>query len=388
MTEKLYDINAYDTEFTANVLSCEKCEDGRYAVVLDRTLFFPEEGGQTPDRGTLGGAEVLDVQIGKDGTITHYTNEALSNDVSGSIDFFHRFSNMQNHTGEHIFSGLVHSRFGYDNVGFHLSDNTVTMDYNGAFTDEDIRELEREANEVIFKNLPIRAWYPSEEELKSLDYRSKLDLTENVRIVEIEGVDLCACCAPHVKGTAEVGMLKVLYYMPHRGGTRFTILCGRRALFDYEEKQDTLLSISRGYSTSPDKLAEVLKKQQAELLDVKYALEKKIREALIREAKDLLQRIDKGDNIEKNIFSDVFDKKSLIIFSDDATESAARDTVNVMKEKTDEYIAIFMKQEDEKYRYVIGAKEKDAREIQKLLKERFDAKGGGKPEMIQGTVEV
>ena len=387
MTEKLYDINAYDTEFTANVLSCEKCEDGRYAVVLDRTLFFPEEGGQTPDRGTLGGAEVLDVQIGKDGTITHYT-KSLPLEGSGSIDFFHRFSNMQNHTGEHIFSGLVHSRFGYDNVGFHLSDNTVTMDYNGAFTDEDIRELEREANEVIFKNLPIRAWYPSEEELKSLDYRSKLDLTENVRIVEIEGVDLCACCAPHVKGTAEVGMLKVLYYMPHRGGTRFTILCGRRALLDYEEKQDTLLSISRGYSTSPDKLAEVLKKQQAELLDVKYALEKKIREALIREAKDLLQRIDKGDNIEKNIFSDVFDKKSLIIFSDDATESTARDTVNVMKEKTDEYIAIFMKQEDEKYRYVIGAKEKDAREIQKLLKERFDAKGGGKPEMIQGTVEA
>jgi alanyl-tRNA synthetase len=212
-TIKLFDSDAYATDFSASVLSAElieKKKSSHWEIVLDRTLFFPEEGGQTPDTGTIDGHPVIDVQL--DGNVIRHSIKAEKTDggqppfapgqlVRGQIDFGHRFSNMQNHSGEHILSGLVHNRFGYDNVGFHLSDNTVTLDFNGPLTDEDILWLEQTANRVVWDNKEIRGWYPDPEELQSIEYRSKKEIDGPLRLVEIAGVDLCACCAPHVRRT-------------------------------------------------------------------------------------------------------------------------------------------------------------------------------------------
>ena len=213
-TKKLYDLDAYGTEFEAKVLTCEevkKKDTTGYAVTLDQTLFFPEEGGQSPDQGTINGISVLDVQIKKDVIIhTLAAPVEVGSTVKGKIDWKHRFYNMQQHSGEHIFSGLVHSRFGYENVGFHLSDQTVTMDFNGVLSEADVAEVEYAVNEAIIKNIPIEVTFPTKEELETLDYRSKIEIEGQVRIVKIPGYDVCACCAPHVKRTGEIGMLKVL----------------------------------------------------------------------------------------------------------------------------------------------------------------------------------
>ena len=209
-------------------------------VILDQTLFFPEEGGQTPDTGTLGGFPVIDVQL--DGNVIRHFVRIPADDksameilvpgriISGQIDFAHRFSNMQNHSGEHILSGLVHGKFGYDNVGFHLSDNTVTLDFNGPLSDEDILWLEKAANRVVWDDLEIRAWYPDEETLEKTPYRSKKEIDGPLRLVEIPGVDVCACCAPHVHRTGEIGVIKIIRTLRERSGIRLTILCGSRAL--------------------------------------------------------------------------------------------------------------------------------------------------------------
>ncbi len=187
------DINI--TDFTATVVSCESvAEKKQYKVLLDATAFFPEEGGQSADKGTLNGLEVLDVKI-KNDFIYHFLPEPLAegSTVTGHVDWAQRFDFMQQHSGEHIISGLVHKQFGYNNVGFHLSNNEVTLDFNGDFTTEQLRDIELRANEVIYQNLPVEVSYPSKEELAALTYRSKTEIEGQVRIVAIPGVDVCAC---------------------------------------------------------------------------------------------------------------------------------------------------------------------------------------------------
>ena len=203
MTLKLYDNDSFLFSFSARVLSCESAGE-RWRAVLDRTAFFPEGGGQPADPGTLGGVPVLDVQEEPDG-IAHYLPSPLpeGETVQGELDRAVRLRRMQNHTGEHILCGLAHRHYGYENVGFHLGEDAVTMDLSGELTPEQLRALEREANEVVWEDVPVTARYPDPAELPHLTYRSKLELTENVRLVTIEGYDVCACCAPHVQHTGQ-----------------------------------------------------------------------------------------------------------------------------------------------------------------------------------------
>ena len=203
-TEKLYDKDSHRKEFEAMVLSCEeKCTaDGKktgYRVVLDRTAFFPEGGGQFGDVGWLDDTEVFDTHE-KNGVIYHETKEPLESGqtVKGKLNFEVRFDRMQQHSGEHILSGLVHSLYGYDNVGFHLGAEITTLDFNGELTEEQVRDLELRANRAVFENVPVQVLYPTKEQLKSVNYRSKIEIEGQVRIVSIPGYDICACCAPHV----------------------------------------------------------------------------------------------------------------------------------------------------------------------------------------------
>ena len=265
-TTKLYYKDSHQDSCLATVMSCEWNEKKNcYEVILDQTVFFPEGGGQYADTGILGTAKVLDVQE-KEGQIIHYTDQPLDagTEVEGRIDYPERFSQMQQHTGEHIVSGIVHRTFGYDNVGFHLGQELVTMDFNGTFTEEELQNVELEANEAVVKNLPILITYPSREELEQLEYRSKKELTGQVRIVEIPGYDVCACCAPHVKLTGEVGIIRLIDAIKYKGGTRVTMVCGFRALKDYRMKESNIREISRMLSAKPEESAQAVKRLQDE----------------------------------------------------------------------------------------------------------------------------
>ena len=256
------------TDFTSTVISCEPANDGKqYRILLDATAFFPEEGGQSADKGTLNGLPVLDVQI-KDVLIYHYLEQPLEpgTSVTGHVDWKQRFDFMQQHSGEHIVSGLVHERFGYNNVGFHLSLNEVTLDFDGELTPAQIQEIELRANEIIYQNLPVEISYPSKEELATLSYRSKIEIAGQVRIVTIPGVDVCACCAPHVAHTGEIGMIKITNCQSHRGGVRLNILCGARALADYNKKQDSVTAVSVALSAKQDLIADAVLKLKDDIL--------------------------------------------------------------------------------------------------------------------------
>lgn len=372
-TIRLFDAEPYAKEATAKVVSCEETEYKKvkcFACVLDRTIFFPEEGGQTPDCGTISGIKVLDVQV-KDKVITHFLEASVEAgaEVSLAIDWNHRFSNMQQHSGEHIFSGSVHTMFGFDNVGFHLSDNSVTMDFNGVLTEEDIKAVERRVNEAIAANVPITAEYVDSEVLSTLTYRSKKELEGPVRIVTIPGYDSCACCAPHVQRTGEIGMLKVVHCMNYKGGVRVNILCGFRALEYYRESLALIDSLTDFLTTGRENLVEYVKKLKAE--------NQALSSSLLTAKQDLL----------KMEFESIpADQQDVLIFKEKTDSVVMKNAVNMLLEKHDGMIAYFSGSDEGGYSYMLASKAADCREVQKKLAENFKAKGGGKPEMVCGQV--
>ena len=370
-TIALYDENPFAREFQGTVVSCQPAECG-YRVVLDRTIFFPEQGGQTSDIGLLGEGRVTDVQVEND-EIVHYCDVefAEGDSVEGVIDWHHRFGNMQQHTGEHIFTGLSHKLFGAENVGFHLSDNTVTLDLDIEMSKEQVRFIERLANEVIAADVPVKAYYPDRADLDSIPYRSKKEIDGDVRIVEIEGVDYCACCAPHVSSTGQVGMLKVISFEKYKGGVRVYILCGLRALEDYNRRQDLLMQSYQALNCKEDELPAKIS-------------------ALMEDNKQLKYRI---SEIKTKILMDQIegypsDLTDVTIFSEDLDAKNMRDGVNALVEKHSGFCAIFSGDDDTGYNYVIGSKTRDCKAIAVGLRELLGAKGGGSKEMAQGSIQA
>ena len=268
-TEKLFYADPFLTEFDARVLACEAVKDG-FSVVLDRTAFYPEGGGQPYDTGVLGGAEVLDVHE-RAGVITHKCASPLpvGETVHGRLDWARRFDHMQQHSGEHIISGMLCSTFHCDNVGFHMGADVVTIDYNAPITWEQALEVERRANAYIWADHPIRIWYPSAEELAALPYRSKKELTGAVRITEFPGADRCACCGTHVTSSAQVGLLKLLSCQKFRDGVRLELVCGRRALDYLSACWEQARQIGQALSVKPETSAAAVERMQGELLTAK-----------------------------------------------------------------------------------------------------------------------
>lgn len=372
-TIRLYDADAYQTEFEATVLACEEVEkkDGKvYQVWLDQTLFFPEEGGQSPDMGTIDGVEVLDVQI-KNEVITHTLAAPLTvgTTVKGVVDWKHRFYNMQQHSGEHIFSGIVHKKFGYDNVGFHLSDSIVTMDFNGVISSEEITEIEEKVNQAIIENIPVEVSYPSKEELKELDYRSKIEIEGQVRIVTIPGYDVCACCAPHVRRTGEIGSLKVMNVQSYKGGVRVSILCGFRALDAFRQKADIITELMAEFSTSQDAILDNVKKLKGANQTMKNQL-----------------AAAKQELMEYKVSAIPEDSENAILFEADLETPVVRGVVNGLVEKFAGISAVFVGNDENGYQFIVGSKNKDCRQIAATLREKLSARGGGSDKMIQGSV--
>ena len=370
MTEKLYDKDSYLKEFQATVVSCEQKNETTWRITLDKTVFFPEGGGQTGDSGWLNDVKVTDTRE-KNGVIYHETKAPLEvgTKVAGKIDFAIRFDKMQQHTGEHILSGIVCSTYNYNNVGFHLSSEITTLDFDGELSEEQVRELEIRVNQAIHENIPVQVKFPTKAELAEMDYRSKIEIEGQVRIVEIPGIDRCACCAPHVKTTAEVGLLKIQSCDRHRGGCRLTIVCGMRALKDYQQKQESVGKVSAALSAKPEKIAEAVEHLQEQ-------------QAKLREQLNHIQAMYLQEKLDKIHAED----QCICIFEEALDSIAMRNFVNGAMERCDGICGAFIGNDEKGYHYILGSKELDVREISKQLNAKFNGKGGGKPQMVQGSL--
>lgn len=368
MTEKLFYQDSHMTTFSAYVEKCEQIGEF-YEVVLSGTAFFPTGGGQEADTGVLGEVHVLDVNE-REGIIYHKTDGPLSvgKEVEGHIDWEERFSKMQQHSGEHIVSGLVHAKYGYNNVGFHMGADTITMDYDGVLTMAQLREIELEANRVVIGNHPVISLFPTAEELEHIEFRSKKELSGQIRLVEIPGYDRCACCAPQVKRTGEIGIIRLLGLQNYKGGVRVNMLCGFRALEDYYGKTGILKSLSGILSASEQEITREVLRLKEELADKKNQIAGLKQRLLERK----VEEIPRGE--------------ALVIMFEELEGNGPRELMNLLLEKETGVAAVFSGNDREGYRYVIGSRQRDVRPIAKSLNEAFAGRGGGKPEMVQGSL--
>jgi alanyl-tRNA synthetase len=368
MTEKLYYIDSHLNEFSACVTDIRMGEKG-FLISLDKTAFFPEGGGQAADTGYIGEARVLDVQE-MDGDIWHLCSEPLpiGAHCPCRIDWEQRRRRMESHSGEHIVSGVAHRVFHVDNVGFHMGeDGVMTIDFNHELGVQSLKEVERRANAVVRKNIEVKAWFPDEEELAHMDYRSKLELTENVRIVEIEGCDQCACCAPHVSYTGEVGIIKILDSQRHRGGTRISLICGEAAYEDYCRKQESVTEVSRLLSAKRDEIAPAV-------------------ERVLRENQSMREKCDRlsMELVRVKAESMAQSEGNICLFDSVLDDIAQRELVNLLMEKCEGIACVFCGSDDEGWRYIIGSKNIDLRQNAKAINAAIEGKGGGSVQMIQG----
>lgn len=367
MTIKKYYENSYISEFDAKVISCERQSDGRYAVVLDETAFFPEGGGQPGDTGTLNEVCVLDTHE-KGTEVVHYTDKPLTPGecVHGTLNFERRFRLMQNHSGEHIVSGIVNRRFGLDNVGFHMGSEDITVDYNGFLSREQLLEVELEANRIVCRNIAVRAEFPSADVLETLHYRSKKALVGDIRIVTVEGVDVCACCAPHLSRTGEVGIIKILDSIKYKSGVRVHLQCGLDALDDYNRKYEAVRKIANALSAKQNEVADAFSKYDEDFAQCRA-------NASAMKAELLQMKVDALPEAEGNIC--LFEKE---LSGDDLRKFALS-----AAQKCKGACAVFSG-EDGKYNFVIVSRVHKLRELTKQINATINGRGGGSDEMIQG----
>lgn len=370
MTEKLYEVDSYVQNFTAQVVSCTPVPGG-FAVVLDRTAFFPEGGGQPCDTGRLGGARVLAVHTDGE-TITHTTDAPLTagETVDGCLDWPARLDAMQQHTGEHILSGALHRLFGAENVGFHIGSPYVRMDTSIPLTQEQLAHAEAEANAAVRADTPVHCWVPDPETLARTDYRSKKELTGDVRIVTFPGVDICACCGTHVTHTGEIGLVKIFSCEKFHEGVRLELLCGRRALEYLSAALDQNRRVSGQLSAKPLETAEAVRRALDELAQQKAraaALETRVFEA---QAESLRGR------------------GNVLLFEDGLTPDALRRLGDAVMTRCGGRCAVFSGSDAEGYKYCVAEDGGDLRQLTKEMNAALHGRGGGKPFFVQGSVSA
>lgn len=369
-TEKLYYEDVYKKEFMAKVLECRQGKKG-YEVILDKTAFYPEGGGQPGDTGILGEATVTDVQE-KNGELIHYTDSFIEpgTEVIGKINWDRRFDLMQQHSGEHIVSGLIHEAYGYDNVGFHMGSDVITIDFSGILDEAQMAEIEEKANRIIWENQQVEIFYPTEEELKSLDYRSKKELSGWVRIVRFPGADTCACCGTHVTHTGEIGVVKLLSVVKFRDGVRMEMLSGKRVLDYLNMINDQNRQISVKLSAKPDKTAQAVARLQDENFTLKgrvHAME---------------------ENFIANEASKWKDKENVLLFEEGMEAGSVQKLTDAILQVCKGRCAVFSRNSDGTYKYAMGEKKGDLRRFTKEMNAALNGRGGGKPFFVQGSVKA
>ncbi len=368
--EKLYYTDPYCRAFEARVVDC--VQDGEHWLVrLDRTAFYPEGGGQPCDLGTLDGIAVLNVQEA-DGEVLHTVASPLTPgaQVRGILDWARRFSLMQHHAGDHIVSGLIHNRFGYENVGFHMGAEMVTMDYSGVLTPEQLREIEWEANRVIWDNLASQTLWPTPEELAGLHFRSKKELTGQVRLVRYPGVDLCACCGLHVARTGEIGLIKLLSCVKFHAGCRVEMVCGDRALRYLNGTFEQNRRISGLLSARPMETAQAVE----HLLDELAAAKGKLAAQRAERLRSLAARYAGAGDV--------------LLFEPDLTPAELGKLAVAVMEVCGGRCAAFSGTDADGYRYAIGRQDGDLRVFTQELNRALSGRGGGRPNFVQGSVQA
>lgn len=383
MTEKIYYADVYCKEFLATVVDCRERKKG-YEVVLDRTAFYPEGGGQPGDCGQLLffkdendldtivlSAAVTDTHERGD-EILHYTDTYVEpgTKVKGYIDWNYRFDLMQNHSGEHIVSGLIHKKFGYNNVGFHMGSDMLTIDLDGEFTVEDMKEIEAKANEIVWKNQPVNITVYSEEEVKSVEYRSKKELHGQVRIVTFPDADTCACCGTHVSYTGEIGLIKLFSLEKFKGGVRMEMLCGRRAFEYVNHICDQNRQISVALSAKPKGTANAVLRLKESDAQNSFRLVAIENELFARKAESL-----------QNV-------GNVLLFEEGLSSDGVRKLAVAIMEVCGGRCAVFSGDDETGYKYAVGETNGDLRALVKEMNSTLNGRGGGKPFFAQGSVNA
>ncbi len=369
-TEKLYDQDPFLKEFTAQILSCEVIIDA-WRVTLDRTAFYPEGGGQPADHGILGGAKVLDVRE-QDGVIFHICDKPveIGETVTGSIDWDRRFDHMQQHSGEHIISGILCRLYHCDNVGFHLGAETVTIDYNADLTWEQVLKAERLANEAVWADRAVLITFPSPAELAELDYRSKKELTGQVRIVEFPEADRCACCGTHVARAGQVGLVKVLSCQKFREGVRLEILCGDRALRFLSGTFEQAKAIGQRLSVKPLEALDAVERLESELAAAKARMAELEQSAYTALAQ---QQAGKGD---------------VVLFQPPTRPDSVRRLADLTAKSCGSLAAVFAGEGTVWNYALVRAGGGDISALVKTLNQTLHGRGGGRNGFAQGSVQA
>ncbi len=365
-TIKLYYENPYEKVFDATIVDIIQREN-QVELILDKTLFYPLGGGQPADKGKIMGYDVLDVK-NKGGIISHFLdkfeNYKIGDKVSGEIDWKTRYEHMQCHTAEHLVTGVARQLYGCDNVGFNISENLVTIDLNVDLTLEQVEELELLVNEKVLTNTKVDISYPDAEKLKILEYRSKLDLVDNVRIVTLDNIDICACCGLHCYNTIEIGIIKFISWKRYKGGIRLMCLAGTRALRDYIQKHKYILELTESLSAKEEEIVERVNKLSKEVKDSKFKEKEAKTELLKLKIKEFEASVFCEDGLDFNDMKTVF---------------------NELQEKV--RVAFVLSKGDDDIKYLFGSKTEDVRSFNKELCEKFSGKGGGQSSMVQGTLK-
>lgn len=368
---QLYDQDAFCRTFTSKVLRCEENKDSFFEIELENTAFYPEGGGQPWDLGLLSEEPVLEVRKRGDAILHIVKNPLpLGENVTGVIDWTRRFDFMQQHSGEHIVSGLAHSLYGCDNVGFHMGKDFVTIDFNKELSPEQLKELESKANDYIWENHPIKITYPTEVELKTLDYRSKKELSGEVRVVSFPDADCCACCGTHVNTSGQVGFVVLLSWEKFREGVRIELLCGNRALTYLSKIKDENSKISQLLSAKVLETSSSVARMQKEkevLSQEKTSLEKKY-------IKLLAEKYVNQENV--TVFLEDFDSSSLTMTATEISKNISGTAF------------CFTSGGDGTFRYAFASKEGDVRVFSNKMKEIFQGRGGGKEHLVQGSLSA
>jgi alanyl-tRNA synthetase len=369
-TEKLYEADPFMREFRGKVLACTPSSDG-YIVILDRTAFYPEGGGQPADRGTLNGASVLDVQE-RDGEILHRTDQPLQNGetAEGRLDWSRRFDHMQQHSGEHILSGILCRDYHCDNVGFHLGAETVTIDYNTELSWEQAVLAESKANAVIASDRPVEITYPSREELERISYRSKKEISGPVRIVTFPEADCCACCGTHVRRAGQVELVKLLSLQKFRSGVRMEIVCGRRALELLGTVYDQNRLVAQSLSVKMNATAE----------------------AVARTLEELSQAKIRAAELEDQIFQTIAEKQTgrgdVVLFQENLRPDGVRRLADAVAHTCGGLAAVFSPADGKTNYALVQADGKELRDLVRSLNTALHGRGGGRNGFAQGSVQA
>ncbi len=357
-------------EFSGQVLSCKQRDTG-YEVILDRTAFYPEGGGQACDTGTLGTVQVMDVYE-KDGQVIHLCDGALEEDsiAEGRIDWRRRFDLMQQHTGEHLLSGLIHQRFGYSNSGFHVGAQVMEVDFDGPIDPNALAELEEQVNALVWQNLPVKCYYPSPEELPTVQYRTKRQLDWPVRIVEIPGADTCACCGVHVGFTGEVGLVKILSCTKFHSGVRLEMVCGGRAYRYVRDIFDQNRQISQILSAKMPETAAAVQKLQRLCSDEKYRVTQ-------------LQR-----QVFEAVAASYREQGNVLHFQPELTGGGVRELAERIAQVCGGVAVVFSGSDESGYQLCLVSRSEEVKELGTKAVQALCGKGGGKAGAFQGTVKA